>query len=186
MAVPPGHPAAWWRAEFHCEIWLKKSADLCPRSFPESGHTSSWPMFPLLSCSGPSQCRHATNIWPVASSRASPVALGNWGWKLFSPDLNSLALIHSSCLNMFQRLTLREKVLSDRSCFCLGWLWTQQRHMSMLGKLDQDAPDTLDWNQHFVHFTSIGGLSCCNSALPPQVVSSHDFNQQILFVCFKA
>lgn len=98
IAVPLGHTAACWRAVLHCgTIWLKTPADPCPRSCPEFGHTSS-PTTPLLPCcSGPPQCCQATNIWPVASSRASSMALGNWGWKWFSPDLNSLTLSHSSC-----------------------------------------------------------------------------------------
>ena len=44
---------------------------------------------------------------------ASPMALGNWRWKWFPPDLSSLTLTYSACPSMFQRLTLRKCLVAE-------------------------------------------------------------------------
>ena len=55
-AVPPRYTVARWRAALHYGIWFKITADLCPWSCPEYGHTSSPPALTLLLCSCPPQC----------------------------------------------------------------------------------------------------------------------------------
>ena len=173
--------ATWWRAAFHCGIWLKMPADLCPWSCSKSGHFLTTRPYPcavlccaVLCCAksfqscltlcdpmdssppGSSVCeilqvrilewvampssrrssqpRDQTRLFhllpwqagslpltssgklppylgPMASSRASPMAHGNWRWKWFSTNLCkwfSLTLSHSDCLRIFQRLILRK------------------------------------------------------------------------------
>ena len=106
--------AAWRRAAFHCGIWLKMPADLCPWSCSKSGHFLTTHRYPcavlccaVLSCF--SHVRLFVMLWTVARQAPLSVRFSRWQYwsglpcpppgDLPTPEIRPVSFV--SCIDRF-------------------------------------------------------------------------------------